>query len=157
MQLSLNDLICMPPGEPGREEILKDWNWLMDDLPVLFTAMGDVFVQSDSGEVSFLDTTSGVLSHIADCGDKFQELLTDSDFVQDKFHAETVGLYLKAGKKLNPGKCYSYKKPLALGGDEKIHNLKIRSIEDHIKIMGNLQEKLKDLPEGSDFEWEESG
>ena len=156
MELSLNDLICMPPESPGREEILKEWNWLTEDLPVLFTAMGDVFVQSEEGIVSFIDTTAGLFAKVAKNGEEFQGLLTDGEFIEDKFHAETIAAYRKAGKKLNPGKCYSYKKPLTLGGDEKIHNLKVRSIEDHIKAMGELHEKLKDLPEGGEIEWEEA-
>ena len=156
MELSLNDLICMPPEVPGREEILKGWNWMTGDLPVLFTAMGDVFVQSEEGVVSFIDTTAGLFAEVAKNGEDFQGLLTDGAFIEDKFHTETIAAYRKAGKKLNPGKCYSYKKPLTLGGDENVHNLKVRAIEEHIKIMGELHEKLKDLPEGGEIEWEET-
>ena len=156
MQLSLNDLICTPPNEINREDILKNWNWLTNDLPVLFTALGDVFVQSDKGEVSFLDLASGSISSIAQSGVQFQDLLTDKEFLEDKFHVETLYSFRKAGKILKNGKCYSFKRPLILGGDEKIHNLKIRSIEDHVNMMGELHERIKDLPEDGEIEWDEN-
>ncbi|WDE96574.1 DUF1851 domain-containing protein [Lentisphaera profundi] len=156
MELSLNELLCIPQRELPREEILSSWSWLTTDLPVLFTAMGDVFVQAEDATVLLLDVTVGELIEVAKNGEEFQQLLTDNEFVADKFCADTVASYLRAGKELNAGKCYGYKKPLVLGGDEKVHNLKVSAIEDYLKAMGELHEKLKDLPDQSkidmDFE-----
>ncbi|EDM25316.1 hypothetical protein LNTAR_03524 [Lentisphaera araneosa HTCC2155] len=152
MELSLNELLCTPQGEVEREEILKAWSWLTSDLPVLFTAMGDVFVQAEDATVSLLDVTAGELSAVAKNGEEFQALLTDAEFLTEKFYTEAVAKFRKIGKRLNPGKCYGYKQPLVFGGDEKPHNLKIYSIEDYLRLMGEIHEKIKDLPEQSEVE-----
>lgn len=147
MELSLNALLCQPQGKVAREDILASWSWLTSDLPVLFTILGDVFVQADNGVVSFLDVAKGTLEEVSKDGSSFQELLTQEEFVKDKLHPDTVALYLRSGKRLNPGKCYSYKQPLILDGDDQVHNLKICAIEDHLKTMGEVHEKIKDVPE----------
>jgi hypothetical protein len=152
MELSLNELLCTPQAGVEREEILKSWSWLTTDLPVLFTAMGDVFVQAEDARVSLLDVTAGDLTEVAKNGEEFQQILTDSDFLTEKFYADAVANYRKIGKRLNPGKCYGYKKALVFGGDDKVHNLKIYNIEDYLKLMGEIHEKIKDLPEQSEVE-----
>lgn len=152
MELSLNELLCTPQGDVEREEILNSWSWLTNDLPVLFTAMGDVFVQADDATVSLLDVTAGELIPVANNGEEFQALLTDVDFLTEKLYAETVAKYRKIGKRLNAGKCYGYKQLLVFGGDEKAHNLKIYNIEDYLDLMGEIHEKIKDLPEQSEVE-----
>ena len=147
MELSLNQLLCQPQKDKKREEVLASWTWLTSDLPVLFTVLGDVFVQAEDGVVSFLDVATGKVEEVAKNGADFQELLIQEDFIKAKFHPDTIALYLRAGKRLNPGKCYSYTQPLILDGDDQVHNLKIMAIEDHLELMGGVHEKIKDVPE----------
>ena len=147
MELSLNQLICQPQKDKKREEVLATWSWLTSDLPVLFTVLGDVFVQADDSTVSFLDVATGKVEEVAKNGAAFQDLLTQEEFIKEKFHPDTIALYLRAGKRLNPGKCYSYAQPLILDGDDQVHNLKIVAVEDHLELMGDVHEKVKDIPE----------
>ena len=155
MELSLNDLLCQPSGKVKQEEILQKWSWLSTDLPVLFTAVGDVFVQAEDAKVYFLDTAKGEIEEVAENGAAFQECLTQEEFVAAKFHPDTVALYRRSGKKLNAGKVYSYEQALILGGDDQVHNLKITSLEDHLDSLGELHLKVKDLPEDARVELED--
>ena len=150
MSLDINDL-TVDPQAFERERLLDEWQWLIEegDLPVLLTAAGDVFTQKANKEVWLLDTCEGKYEKISDDGAAFQQSLTDVDFLMNNFHAKLVVDCRKKNIKLEAGQCYSYKHPLALGGDDIISNIKALAIDEHLKLMGKIHKQVVELPEGS--------
>lgn len=150
MKLTLNDLTVNPSGL-NRETLLSSWTWAMPTpmMPVLITAMGDVFGQDSTGALYFLDTCEGTVDKVADSGVEFQAMLSDSGFVTAHFHPQIVGSLISGGLKLQQGECYSYKHPLVLGGQDEPDNIEASDASVHVGMLGQIHEQVKDLPPGT--------
>lgn len=151
MKLSINELtINFSHLKP--KELLTDWEWLIGIgyQPVLVTAFGDAFIQrQDSSDVSFLNTQDAELSIVAESIEQFKELLNSEDFVAKYFFAQPVVDLYAAGIRLTKGKIYSFKVPLVLGGEFGLNNIELADIEVHFSITGQIQEQVRNLPEGT--------
>lgn len=150
MSLNMNDL-TVNPGNLDRESFLSDWDWLLDKsmMPVLITAAGDVFVQSQSGSVHFLDTVEGSINDVCANGSEFEEKLKNIEFVHQFFYPQIILDMRNNGLTLDQGQCYSYKKPLVLGGQDDIDNIEVTDVAVHVSIMGQIHKQVKDLPPGT--------
>lgn len=150
MAITINDLTINPSGL-DRENLLSDWEWNAPEklLPVLVTAMGDVFAQGESGVVYYLDAVAGTIEPIAKDGGDFQTLLSDKDFVVDHFFPSRVISLREAGLKLEPQEVYSHKTPLVLGGADDIDNVEVSHVAVYLGMMGQIHEQVKNLPDGT--------
>jgi len=131
--------------------ILSDWQWLIgvNKLPILVCAIGDVFLQdSETGVIDCLDVSSGEVLPIASDVNEFRELLSSTEFVVNHFAVQLVGDLLKSGLSLASGEVFSFKKPLALGGDCVLENIEPTDLEVHFSIYGQIHEQIKNLPDG---------
>jgi hypothetical protein len=149
--MTLND-ITINIQNFDRESLLSDWSWLIGEnkLPVLATAMGDVFVQDvNSSVVSFLCTAQGILTDIASSGEEFQNLLAQKEFILEYIPVQVIGELRASGNNLEPNKVYSFKKPPVLGGEFSLDNLEQTDFCVHLSFAGQIFNKLKDVPEGS--------
>lgn len=148
--LTLKDLTVNFEGVDSTR-LLEDWKWLLPTgaRPVLVTAMGDVFVQAESGSVHFLDTYAGSVAKVSDDGDEFRALLRDVDFVTDHMYPDRFAELVDAGMVLQPGQCYDFKFPGVLGGEDAVENMEMTDLVVHFSIMGQIHEQVKDLPEGT--------
>lgn len=61
---------------------------------------------------------------------------------------------VKAGKTLKPGECYGYVVPPALGGDYTVENTDISSLLLHYSMLGQINAKIIDLPDGTPVSFE---
>ncbi|MBI1312434.1 DUF1851 domain-containing protein [bacterium] len=150
MSLTLEDLTISPEGiDPVA--LLADWEWAMEHLmlPVLVTAMGDVFAQSDSGEVCFIDVVGGEIVPVCDSTEAFEEALDDEEFVDEFFYPERVLELRAAGLTLGNRQVYSHKVPLVVGGDDEASNFEVSDAVVHISVHGQIHRQVKDLPEGA--------
>lgn len=150
MALTMNDL-TINPGALNRETLLSDWAWAMEEpmLPVMLTAMGDVFAQGKSGAVYFMDIAAGKIERVAPNGDAFRALLTDAAFVTAKMRPERILRLRKMGLTLGPGQVYGYQQPPALGGSETPDNTEATDVAVHIGMNGQIHRQIKDLPPGT--------
>jgi len=148
--MTINDLTVIPKGL-DREAFLQDWYWLLpkDAKPVLITVMGDVFAQDSTGTVHYLSTCSGDYEVVAENGQRFQELLKDTDFVSEHLQPERVQELRAAGLTLKPGQCYSHKHPLVLGGEDVVENYEACDAAVHVSLAGQTHEQTKGLPAGT--------
>jgi hypothetical protein len=153
MPITMNDLTINFDDQP-REQLLSDWEWAMDEsmLPVLITAMGDVFAQGQSGAVYFLDVACGTIEGVAQDGPSFKSLLNDSGFVTERMYPSRIVEFRKAGLTLGPGEVYSHKQPLALGGEDVLENYETTNVAVHLSINGQIHQQIKDLPPGTAIE-----
>ncbi|HET6423774.1 MAG TPA: T6SS immunity protein Tdi1 domain-containing protein [Planctomycetaceae bacterium] len=150
MPITMNDL-TISPRDVAMNALLADWQWAMPEplRPVLLTAMGDVFAQGESGTVYFIDVVGGEIDSVADDGATFQELLTNNQFVTERFFPARIVQLRKAGKTLEPQQVYSHERPLVLGGDDEIDNIEPTDVSVHVSIHGQIHQQIKDLPEGT--------
>ena len=148
--LTLGDLTINPEGL-DRETLLAGWAWAMEQpmLPVLLTAMGDVFAQGESGAVYFIDATAGTITKIAEDGATFQQLLGDVEFVTGTMHPSRIVELRDAGVPLGQHEVYSHKHPMVLGGSDELDNYETCHVTVHVGMLGQIHEQVKDLPPGT--------
>ncbi|MFM1885987.1 MAG: hypothetical protein RL026_1144 [Pseudomonadota bacterium] len=130
-----------------REALLADWAWLVapHQLPLLVTAMGDVFVQDmNDRSVHRLDTAAGQLRRVADTGVDFVSLLDDPDFIALHFQPGAVGDLRAAGMALPVGMVYGFRIPPHLGGDVDTDNIVAMPLERHLQVLGQLHRQMRD-------------
>ncbi len=152
MSLTLEDLTIDPEGiDPVA--LLADWEWAMESLmlPVLITAMGDVFAQSDSGEISFVDVVGGEVIPVCDSTEAFEEALDDDEFIEEFFYPERVQELRGAGLTLTSRHVFSHKLPLVLGGEDEVANFETADAIVHVSVHGQIHRQVKDLPDGAEI------
>ncbi len=152
MSLTLEDLTIEPEGiDPVA--LLADWEWAMESLmlPVLITAMGDVFAQTDSGEVCFVDVIGGEVIPVCDSSEAFEEALDDDEFIDEFFYTERVQELRDAGLKLSGRQVFSHKLPLVVGGEDEVANFETADAIVHVSIHGQIHRQVKDLPDGAEI------
>ena len=150
MAITLNDL-TINVKEMDVNALLNEWKWAMDEsmVPVLITAMGDVFAQGQSGAVYLIDVVDGTIECVAQDGNDFQMLLKDTSFVTETMYPTRVVELRKAGLTLGPKEVYSNRKPLVLGGEDSLENYETTDISVHLSVHGQIHEQVKDLPPGT--------
>ena len=150
MPITMNDLTISPNGI-DMDTLLSEWTWAMPEplRPVLLTAMGDVFAQSESGTVYFVDMVEGNIRVVADDGDSFQSLMKNTQFVTDHMFPSRIVQFRNAGISLQRGQVYSHKQLLVLGGDDDIGNVEATDVSVHVSIHGQVHRQVKDLPDGT--------
>jgi hypothetical protein len=147
--MTLNDL-TVNISNVNPDSLLSAWQWLFDEKlrPVLVTAMGDVFVQSENGAVFYLDTVDAIITKISENGQEFENLLQDVSFVTKTMFPSLIVALRKNNKYLKENTVYSYSIPLALGGSDDPDNIEVTDISVHFEMAGQLHEKIKNLTEG---------
>ncbi|MGF1841683.1 DUF1851 domain-containing protein [Vibrio clamense] len=148
--MTLNDL-TVDFSHVEREKLLSSWIWLIGErkLPILISSSGDAFVQDiDDGSISFLDTGSPTLDVVASSYDEFSSLLSNKEFVVNYLAVAMVGDLIQSGKKLKSGEIYSLIKPCALGGEYSFDNIEPCDVDVHFSILGQLTERVCQLPQG---------
>lgn len=145
-----NELVVAPDNE-AVAELRHAWAWLLKDdhKPVLFSAMGDMFFESASGDIHWLNTGTGAVSRIADNVESFRELL-GTDLAYELFLPALIGDLIAARKLLKPGQCYSFiTLPIFSEGTYSVENLVPMSIKEHFGLTGAIHEQLQHMPDGA--------
>ena len=85
-------------------QLAESWGWLLREpfYPVLFSALGDVFLEPDSGGVWWLNTGVGELTQVAESVQEFRELLS-TQLADDWFMPALIESLHAAGKIAQPG------------------------------------------------------
>ncbi len=133
------------------ERLLSDWSWLVQGQysPLLMTAFGDLFLQSDDGHVWFLDLVSGEFKDVAHSRDDWAEMFNDPQTVEEWLMPGLVEALLGQGISLVEGTCYGYRIPPVLGGKIEIENIEQTDLSVYYSITGQIHRQVKDLPPGT--------
>ena len=134
------------------QTVLHEWRWLIgtDCLPILLAAGGDAFLQSaKDGSVHFLEAAFAKFTRVAPSGPAFRVLFNDEKFVEDHFSVAMVVDLRASGCGLPAGKVYSFKHPLALGGDCGPENVETCDIEVYFSLLGQIHRQTRKLPVGA--------
>ena len=150
MSITWNDL-TIKFEHIDRIRLVEDWQWLIGEtaLPILVTSVGDMFLQESDGKVFWLIAGSGEYEQVADSYDDFQSKLQDNDLIDEWFLVPVVSQLKDSGIQLAEGQLYSFKQLPVLGGSYDSDNFEPTDIEVHFAMSGQMNFKIKDLPDGT--------
>ena len=147
-------LLTVTPSDEAVEQLFASWSWFLKEpfTPLLFTVLGDVFLQSESGDVYWLDTGAGELSQVAHSADVFHDLLK-TDLAEDWFLPTLIAELRSVGKIAQEGYCYSFVTlPIFKEGKYEVGNLNPISAKEHFSITGMMHKEIHSLPDGATVE-----
>jgi len=150
MSVAWSSLTFAPPPE-ALQELGASWNWLLREpfRPVLFSSLGDVFFEPDSGGIWWLNTGTAELTRVADSVEHLEGLL-NSDLANEWFLPTLVGQLHAAGKVPGPGECYTFVTlPVFREGKYEVDNLNPVPAREHYGLSGSIHKRLRDLPDGA--------
>lgn len=154
MSLTWNDL-TVSFEHLDRAKLVEDWEWLVgSSLPILVTSVGDAFLQNETGEIYWLITGSAEYEKVAQSYEEFQVKLQDNELVHEWFLIPVVAQLKEQGVELEERKLYGFKQLPVLGGKYESDNFELTDIEVHFAISGQMNFKIKDLPDGSQVNFE---
>jgi hypothetical protein len=116
---------------------------------VIFSILGDAFLEDESGNVYWLDTGYGELKHAAPCRKSFFIALggKDSEYwllppLVEQLHA--------CGKIPTEGQCYSFTIfPIFSQGKYTAENMFVVSAKEHFSWPADLHNQIHNLPDGT--------
>jgi hypothetical protein len=155
MALTLDDL-TVSIRHLDRATLLRDWRWLTgpSKLPVLVTALGNVFVRDAQDDtIHVLDAGPGTLTQVAACLDEFRKHLRERSFVTEHFVPIIVIRMRERGVFLQPGQLYGFKKAPPLGGEYSADNLEPTDIDVHFALLGQLHQRNRQPPEAAAIDY----
>ena len=151
--MDINDYLIDPSGIDWKE-MLSDWFWLLPDhfTPWLVNRFGDIFLVYEDGSVHLFDTGSAQISKLADNRDHFCDLIDAN--ANNWLMIPLVDVLVEKGMKLKNRECYSFITPPGLSGKYEPENVKVYDMSVHYSVHGQIFEKVKDLPDGTQFKFE---
>jgi hypothetical protein len=107
MEICWSEVTCSPSAE-ATLVLKRAWGWLVPEpwVPLLFSVLGDVFLQKD-GKVYWLNTGTGEITQVADGTEHFEALL-QTELAVEWFMPSLVEELRAEGKIASEGQCYTY-------------------------------------------------
>ena len=131
--------------------LLAAWKWLLTEplQPFAMSYFGDWFLTRENGVVVMLDTVAGEVHELAPSRSSFESGLEDPENADDWFMPDLAFASFRAGLKLEPGKCLSWKVPPVLSGELAVDNLEVTDLAVHQHISAQIHQQTKDMPDGA--------
>ena len=101
--------ITIQPSAAALESLRQHWRWQLGDdwSPLLFSALGDVFLRVPAGTVWWLSTATGSLEQIAESTEHFQELIA-GERANEWFLPGLIDTLCAQSKTLGEDQCYTF-------------------------------------------------
>lgn len=134
MPIPWAELTCTPHFE-ALHELGESWGWRVGEPfePILFSALGDVFLERDSGGVWWLNTGTGELTVFAMSVAECQTLL-GMDKVNEWFLPELIAKLHAAVKIPRPEECFTFGiQPVFSQGRYEVANL--NPVKPHLSVI----------------------
>ena len=134
-----------------RYKLIADWIWLIGDdkEPIMISSIGDMFLKDKNGKIYWLNVGEGLLDLVSENIDDFKLKLKDDSQVDEWFMIGLVQQIKESGLELINGKLYGYKKLPVIGGDYIPENFELTDLEVHFSLAGQINQQIKDLPDGT--------
>lgn len=143
--------LTFTPSDEAVQQLRESWGWLLREpfVPVLFSALGDVFFQLESGGIWWLNTGTAEITRIAESVPHFRELL-GTELADEWFMPGLIEQLHEAGKVAAPGQCYTYVTlPAFAEGKYEVENLNPVPAHEHFAITGHILKEIQSLPPGA--------
>jgi Domain of unknown function (DUF1851) len=128
-----------------------NWRWLLGEgwTPLMFSAIGDVFLEVAAGTLWWLNTATGALEQVAESRPQFTDLL-EGDRADEWLFPGLVEALHSHGKVLAADQCYTYAiLPVFETGSYSVENMHPVSAAEHYSMTGHLHEHIRKLPDGA--------
>ena len=127
LKLEIPEKYILPPVRSDWSELLSDWQPLIPQSSSvwLLTKFGEIFFCDQDEKIGMLQVSAFQYQTVAKDKIDFQEWLVDPDKMSEWFLAPLVDQLESVGKCLQPEQCYSFIKPLGLGGTLTVENIMI--------------------------------
>ncbi len=143
MSIGWSTLTFTPSGETVAR-LAESWGWLIREpfAPRLFSILGDMFFEPDSGGIWWLNTGTAEVTRVADTLDEFRERL-GTEAADEWFLPALVEALHAAGKVPEAGECYSYVTlPIFAEGKYEVDNLNPVPADEHFALTGHLLQEI---------------
>jgi hypothetical protein len=143
--------ITIQPNDIAVEALREHWRWLLGDewTPLMFSAIGDVFIEVAAGTVWWLSTATGSLQQVAESQQQFAELL-GGERTDEWFLPGLVDVLHSQGKMLEVDQCYTYAiLPIFSQGSFSAENMHPVSAAEHFSLSGHVHKSIRQLPDGA--------
>jgi hypothetical protein len=142
----------LPTGRADWAALLTDWQPLIpqQSSPWLLTKFGEVFFCQHDGKIGMLQVSGFQYQVVAKDKTDFQEWLVDPDKMSEWFLAPLVDRLEATGRLLGSDQCYSFVKPLGLGGTVSVENVAVLPVQDHFCGWGKVFLQVGSLPPGTE-------
>ena len=141
--------LTFTPNQDAIDRLADAWAWLLKEpfRPVLFSTLGDMFFEPDSGGIWWLNTGTAELQRVAENVDHFNDRL-DTDIANEWFMPLLIEQLHFAGKGPEEGECYTYVTlPVFADGRYEVDNLNCVPAGEHFAITGRILHEIADLPD----------
>lgn len=143
--------ITIELSDAAVESLREHWRWHLGDdwTPLMFSALGDVFLQVAAGTVWWLSTATGSFEQVAESRQQFAELL-GGERADEWFLPGLVNALRSQGKVLGADQCYTYAiLPVFSQGSFSAENIHPVSAAEHFSVSGHIHESIRQLPDGA--------
>ena len=150
MSLGWSSLTFSPDAE-AVQTLRAAWAWLITEpyKPVLFSVLGDPFLQVESGTILWLNTGTAELTEVARSWEHFVELLS-TEQADEWFMPGLVEQLHGAGKVPGSGQCYTYVTlPIFVEGKYEVSNLNPVAAKEHFAFTGEVHQQIRNFPNGA--------
>lgn len=146
--------LTFTPSAVAVSALRKHWAWKLGEhwTPILFSVIGDVFIELPSGSVWWLSTATGALEHVAEDRATFVQLL-GTERADEWFLPGLVQVLHQQGKVPEADQCYGYVTlPVFAEGSFAAENMHPVSAAECFALSGDVHRQIQGLPDGTRIE-----
>lgn len=138
-------------GDADLTRLLNEWRWLVshDYMPILVTALGDMFLAHANGRIFWLDTYEGSFTEVAIDYEALKATMVQPQLFQRWFLPHLIEQLKEQGITRESTQCYSPLVPPVFGGEMVPSNFHAVAPVVHFAFCGQIHQKVKDLPPGT--------
>jgi hypothetical protein len=149
--MTLLSSVTIIPNETVTQGLHESWDWLLGPAwkPILFSAIGDVFLVLPAKTIWWLSTATGELEQVASDEAEFNRLL-NTEVADEWFLPGLVEALVENGQVLKAQECYSYLIfPVFAQGDFSVENMYCLKSVEHFSVSGQIHRQIRSQPDGS--------
>jgi hypothetical protein len=117
--------------------------------PLLLSTFGDWFFRDADNHIHMFDLVTGELNQIADSRPEFEALLELEEYRREWLRSDFVEQLQRAGVKRARGKCYAFRTPPMLGGEQSSSNIVVWDLSAYQAGTSKVHQQVGGLPPGS--------
>ena len=143
-------MLTFQPTPDAIAALRAHWAWQLGDdwEPLMFSVIGDVFLERHKGTIWWLSTAMGTLERVAENRDAFDQHL-DTEQADEWFLPGLVDVLHDQGKVRGPGQCYAYAiLPVFAEGNLSAENMHPADARAYFASTGDVHRKIRDLKDG---------
>lgn len=111
-------------------------------IPIFVTAFGDIITLEEGQYIGMVKYKNGDFVILAKSLKRFMQNVSDDYFLEKYFQILQYTEAVKELGELKHDECFGYMPLLGLGGSEKVDNLRIVKIREHVELISQLVGKI---------------